>query len=324
MIINDILNPVKQNLESFNSYLTEMMNSDVALLDKVLTYINQKKGKQFRPALVFLCAEACGGVNKRSFIGAAMMELLHTATLVHDDVVDEASERRGRASVNAEWDNKIAVLIGDFLLAKGLLAAIDGKEFMFLNAASKAVRRMSEGELLSIDRSVNLEVDEKTYFRIISDKTASLTSACCEIGAISASDSPEIHNAMTLYGEQIGIAFQIRDDIFDYTSKSFTIGKPVGNDLKEKKLTLPLIYSLSNSSPSESSEILMMIKNGNLSKKEIKHIIEFTKTHKGIEYADAKAYEYSNSAIETIGILPESPAKKSLKKLAGYVIERKK
>lgn len=252
------------------------------------------------------------------------MELLHTATLVHDDVVDQSSERRGRASINAEWDNKIAVLVGDFLLAKGLLAAIDGNEFMFLKAASKAVRRMSEGELLSIDKSVNLEVDEGTYFRIIGDKTASLISACCEIGALSATDNTEIHKALTLYGEYVGIAFQIRDDIFDYVSKSFTIGKPVGNDLKEKKLTLPIIHALAQADSDESKSILKIIKTGSLAKNEIKIIIDFTKKYKGIEYADAIAHEYSRKAIEEISILPSSPAKNSLIKIADYVIDRKK
>ena len=221
------------------------MRTKVPLLELIIRYITKKKGKQVRPALVFLSAELCGGINNRSYIGAALVELLHTATLVHDDVVDEAKKRRGLPSINAAWTNKIAVLIGDYLLAKGLLIAIENEEFTFLKATSRTVRRMSEGELLQIQKSKEILLDEDIYFKIISDKTASLMASCCEIGAISATEDTEIHAVLRNFGELIGIAFQIKDDIFDYVSKSSILGKPVGNDLKEKKFTLPLIFSIS-------------------------------------------------------------------------------
>ena len=220
------------------------MKSKVSLLDMIVSYLSKKKGKRIRPTLVFLSAEICGGSCERTYVGASLVELLHTATLIHDDVVDASSVRRGIASINAVWNNKIAVLVGDYLLGKGLLTAIDGGEFEFLKASSNAVRRMSEGELLQIQKSNEADLDEETYFKIISDKTASLMASCCEIGALSASADPAQHAALRDYGENIGIAFQIRDDIFDFSGSSKSIGKPVGNDLKEKKITLPLLFAL--------------------------------------------------------------------------------
>lgn len=322
MSLNDIIKPVEGELEEFNKYFKNILRTDVALLNLIIKYLTRKRGKQVRPAMVFLSAQLCGGLGERSFVGAAMMELLHTATLIHDDVVDAAGERRGIASINAQWNNKIAVLIGDFLLSKGLLSAVDSNEFQFLAIASRAVRRMSEGELLSIEKSRTLRVEESDYFRITSGKTASLLSACCEIGAYSATSDPEVHKALAEYGELIGIAFQIRDDIFDFTSKSFDIGKPVGNDLKEKKITLPLIHALTKMDKSKAKDIVKAIKKGKLEKSDIKSIIELTVKNGGIDYAQQVASDYSNRAKAVIAPFTDSPAKESLKTFADFVINR--
>ncbi|MFP4369553.1 MAG: polyprenyl synthetase family protein [Candidatus Kapaibacterium sp.] len=320
--IKKISLPVQEHLPEFNKFFKEQMRTDVPLLNIILRYITQRKGKQVRPTIVFLSAELCGGVSRRSYVGATMIELLHTATLVHDDVVDHASERRGLPSINAAWNNKISVLIGDFLLAKGLLTSVTNTEYDFLNATSKAVQRMSEGELLSIEKSRSLDVDEEIYFRIISDKTASLMSSCSEIGALSACNDPEKVGALARYGEMVGIAFQIRDDIFDYVSKSTTIGKPVGNDLKEKKLTLPLVYAFSEAPAKEVRLIKKMIKSGKLKKKDIKEIISFVEDYGGIEYAIDKSREYSAKAVDSLKLFDDSEAKESLKAFAEFVVMR--
>jgi octaprenyl-diphosphate synthase len=322
MNLSEITDPVLGHLEKFNSYFKGILQTNVSLLNLILKYVTSKKGKQLRPVLVFLSAQASGVINHRTYVGAALVELLHTATLIHDDVVDEASERRGLASINAKWNNKIAVLIGDFLLSKGLISAIEAGETGFLNVTAKAVKRMSEGELLSIDKSRNMSLDEETYYKIISDKTASLLSSCCEIGALSTNDNVEFHEAMRDYGEAIGIAFQIRDDIFDYTSRSSLIGKPVGNDLKEKKVTLPLIYALNNSTDKEKNAIVKLIKRGKLKKNEVSLIIDFVISKKGIEYAEKSALSYIEKAKNSLGILSESPSKESLLRFADFVIKR--
>ncbi|MFH1052095.1 MAG: polyprenyl synthetase family protein [bacterium] len=324
MTIKEIGEPINKHLEEYNKYFKSLMKSDVALLNLVIQYITKKKGKQVRPVLVFLSAELCGGVNQRSYIGAAMVELLHTATLVHDDVVDEAAERRGMASINASWNNKIAVLIGDYLLGKGLLSAIDNREFDFLHATSEAVRRMSEGELLQIQKSKDIDIDEVTYFKIISNKTASLMASCCEIGAISASSDKAIHKKMRTFGELIGTAFQIRDDIFDYQSKNSFIGKPVGNDLKEKKMTLPLIYSIKNVPKKVAKEITGIVKKGNLRKSDIQKIIDFVHEQGGIDYAEKVSWEFSDKARFIIQEFNDSPAKRSLLSFCDFVIDRVK
>jgi octaprenyl-diphosphate synthase len=322
MFVREITKPIEGQLKEFNNFFKNLMKSDVSLLNLIISYLTRKRGKQIRPAMVLLTAELCGGISERSYIGASMVELLHTATLIHDDVVDESKERRGMASVNAIWNNKVAVLIGDYLLAKGLLAAIDKGEFGFLKATSHAVRRMSEGELLQIQKSKDYNIDEKTYFRIISDKTASLMAACCEIGAISASDNPSYHEAMNEFGELIGTAFQIQDDIFDYDGKSRTIGKPVGNDLKEKKITLPLIYSLAKVTRKQSKEILSIMKNKKIKKDDIKKIVSFVRENGGIEYSRGKAKEFSLKALEKLNLFDESPSKKSLTMLSEFVVDR--
>ncbi len=322
MTINDIIKPVEAHLKEFDSFFKKSMKSNVSMLDLIIKYMTRKKGKQVRPSIVFLTAEMCGGINQRSFTAAAMVELLHTATLVHDDVVDEAKERRGIASINASWSNKIAVLVGDFLLAKGLLSAIDNEEFGFLKALADAVKRMSEGELLQIQKSKETDVTEETYFRIIQDKTASLIATCCSVGALSATNDEKVISKMKMYGEYLGIAFQIRDDIFDLTGQSAKIGKPVGNDLKEKKMTLPLLYSLRQVPKKESKEIIKLVKNKNISKKEIEQVMKFVEVNGGIEFSEGKAMEYSNKALEMLADFPASVAKDSLVNLARFVVER--
>lgn len=322
MTINEIIQPVEKHILEFDKYFKRLMKSRVSLLDTIIQYINKRRGKRIRSSIVFLVSELCGGVNNRTYVGAAMVELLHTATLIHDDVVDEARERRGIASINARWNNKIAVLIGDYLLAKGLLIAVENKEFGFLESLSRTVKRMSEGELLQIQKSKDYNNDEDTYYQIISNKTASLISTCCEIGAMSSSNDTEIHKKMRDFGELVGISFQIRDDIFDFSSKSSILGKPVGNDLKEKKITLPLIYSLSKVNNNESKDILKLIKDKKITKKEISKVIDFVKANEGIEYAEMRAREYIDKAQLILDTFPDSPAKKSLQNLSIFVFER--
>ncbi len=322
MTIRDISKPVAEHLSEFNGYFKDILRSDNSLLNLILNYVANRKGKQVRPMLVFLSAEICGGVTARSFPGAAMAELLHIATLIHDDVVDNAIERRGMPSINAIWKNKVSVLLGDYLLAKGLLTALNNQEFGFLQITSGAVKRMSEGELLQIQKSRTIDIDEPTYYSIIADKTASLISACCEIGAMSACDSKEYHLALRNYGEFLGIAYQIRDDIFDYRSKSSVIGKPVGNDLKEKKLTLPLIYSFTKVKKKDAKEILSLIKSGHLKSKDIKYIANFVIENGGIDYAENKAEEFTNKALKELEIFEDSSAKQSLLHLTRFVIQR--
>ncbi len=320
--LKEISKPVAGHLEEFNKYFNDVMKSDVALLNIILKYVLSKKGKQVRPSLVFLSAGMFGDITERSYVGASMVELLHTATLIHDDVVDQATQRRGIASINAKWNNKISVLIGDFLLSKGLMAAIDRDEFRFLKVTSKAVKRMSEGELLSIQKSKDLDVDEEVYFRIISAKTASLFAACCEIGTISVTDDQKTLAKMNNFGELLGIAFQIRDDIFDYTSNAKLIGKPVGNDLREKKITLPLLHAFSKSTKKEKSEVSAIIKDGKLKKKDISGIIDFVTDKGGIAYAEEKAREYAYAAKDILEEFDGNMYRDALLNFTDFVIER--
>jgi len=322
MTLTEITKPVKDDLKEFSTYFKSNLNTKVALLNIIIKYVTQRTGKQIRPVLVFLSAKVSGEVNKRSYIGATLVELLHTATLIHDDVVDEATERRGIASINAKWNNKIAVLIGDFLLSKGLLTATDNNEYKFLQAVSVSVKRMSEGELLSIDKSRGGSIDEETYYRIIGDKTASLISTCCKIGSISATDNSDFNNALEQYGENVGIAFQIKDDILDYTSRSILLGKPVGNDIKEKKITLPLIYALSKMDSDEAERIQKRILKGKIKKNEIIELINRVIELGGIEYAEDSARIYIEKAKQNLAIFPESEAKNSLLLFADFVISR--
>lgn len=321
MTLGDITKPIQPYIDDFDNVLKEQMHSNVLLLDTVVRYILRQRGKRVRPMLVLLSAAVCGEVSRRTHIGASLVELLHTASLVHDDVVDESNERRGMASINGVWKNKIAVLVGDYLLSRGLLVAVENGEYEFLKITSNAVRRMSEGELLQIQKTRQLDMDEATYFRIISDKTASLISTCCEIGAVSASSNPAHHEALREYGELIGSVFQIRDDTFDYSGGNSLIGKPTGNDVQEKKLTLPLIYAFSQASKQDSKTILKIIKS-KPSKKEARVIVDFVKQHNGIEYAEQKASTMLTEAKNKLNIFDNSPAKTSLLHFADYSLQR--
>jgi len=323
MNLRNITEPIESELDAFDDYFRTAMRSDVAFVDMIARYIVRQKGKRIRPMLVLLTAKACGGVNERSFRGAALVEILHTATLIHDDVVDEADTRRGFASINAVWKNKIAVLMGDYMLAKGLLLSLNNDDFGFLKIISDAVRRMSEAEILQIAKSRKLDIDEKTYLRIISDKTASLIATCCEIGASSASGDPEIHRRMKIFGENVGMVFQIRDDLLDYTGRTSITGKPTGLDLQEKKLTLPLIYALTRAPKSENRSILRAIKNG-AKKKDIADVVEFVGTYGGIDYTERKGAYYSSLAVDALAPLPSSPAKDALTRAVGFFLERSK
>lgn len=284
----------------------------------------RRKGKRIRPTLVFLTANLIDKANARTHIGATMIELLHTATLIHDDVVDEADERRGFKSINAKWNNKIAVLLGDFLLAKGLLIAIENNESEFLRTLSNAVRLMSEGELLQIQTARENNANEARYFEIIYSKTASLISSCAEIGAISVSNDPELRVRLREFGKLLGFAFQIRDDILDFVGNSGVVGKPIGNDIREKKITLPLIYALQNVQPSQAHEIVARVKSRNNKKKNIREIINFVIENKGIDSAQSKALQIVNEAKKLLSVFPINPAKESLLKLADFIVERVK
>ncbi len=320
--LSEISHPIKSELEIFEDLFKKSMKSNVTLVDLVARYIIRQKGKKIRPLLVLLSAKVVGEVNERTYRGAVLVELLHTATLIHDDVVDNADKRRGFWSVNKVFKNKIAVLMGDYLLSRGLLLAVQGKDFDFLQVITDTVKRMSEGELLQIRKTRKLDIDEETYFKIISDKTASLLETCCEIGALSASDNSKYHEAMKKFGGYIGTAFQIRDDILDYEGNTNTIGKPVGGDIKEKKITLPLIYSLSQVPSNEASQIRKLIKNGN-NKEYVNKIINFVRKNNGIDYALETALSYSVKAKEMLSIFPDSQSKIALEALVDFVIERK-
>jgi octaprenyl-diphosphate synthase len=321
--IQDIAEPIRRHLDEFDGVFKNSIRSQIGLVDLVTKYILRQKGKRVRPILVLLTAEACGGVNEKSFRGATLVEILHTATLIHDDVVDDADTRRGLASINAVWKNKIAVLMGDYLLSKGLLLSLEHDDFRFLKVTSVAVKRMSEGELHQIQRSRKLDLDEESYLRIIGDKTASLMSTCCEIGAVSSTSDESVSAAMREYGENVGIAFQIRDDLLDYVGRRSITGKPTGLDLSERKLTLPLIYALRQASKNDASDILSMIRKGG-KKMNVKRIVEFVETTGGIAYADTRAREYASRAVKNLSSLPDSPSRKSLEAFATFVIDRNK
>jgi octaprenyl-diphosphate synthase len=321
--LQDISRPVEHHLSEFDRHFREAIRSHIGLVDLVTRYIIRQKGKRVRPILVLLSAGACGDINERSYRGATLVEILHTATLVHDDVVDNADTRRGLASINAIWKNKIAVLMGDYLLSRGLLLSLDHDDFAFLKITSTAVRRMSEGELNQIARARKLDMDEPGYLRVIGDKTASLLSTCCEIGATSASAGPEQRKLLRDYGELVGLAFQIRDDILDYTGRKSITGKPTGLDLSEKKLTLPLIHGLAVAPKTEAKAILAMVRDGGKDMK-VREIVDFVERFGGIDYATARAREYARQARICLESLPDSPSKVSLGAFADFVVEREK
>lgn len=320
--VEEIMKPVKSELNEFESHFEDALKSNVPLLDKVTHYIVKRKGKQMRPLFVFLSAKMLGEINEKTYSAASLVELLHTATLVHDDVVDDANERRGFFSVNALWKNKIAVLVGDYMLSKILLLSLEKDNTDLLGVVARSVKEMSEGELLQIEKSRTLDITEKEYFDVIRKKTASLISTCCEAGAISV-DSDEERENMKMFGEKVGLAFQIKDDIFDYGSPN-NIGKPTGIDIREQKLTLPLIYVLRNSPPKIQKELKRIIKNRNEESKMIKRATDLVIEHGGINYAFERMTQLANEAKELLMKYSESEAKRALTDLVNYTINREK
>lgn len=323
-IVEQIKQPIYDEMELFEKKFHQSMSSKVALLNRITYYIVNRKGKQMRPMFVFLTAKMVsqGSVNERTYRGASVIELIHTATLVHDDVVDDSNRRRGFFSINALWKNKIAVLVGDYLLSKGLLLSIDNGDFDLLKIISVAVREMSEGELLQIEKARRLDITEAIYYEIIRQKTATLIAACCALGAKSMiEDEVQVEN-MRKFGELIGMAFQIKDDLFDYTDDA--IGKPTGIDIKEQKMTLPLIYALNNCSPSEKKWAINSIKNHNKDKKRVREVIAFVKEKNGLQYAEQKMAAFQQEALVLLQHYPDSVYKDALVLMVNYVIERKK
>ena len=311
-------------MELFESKFRDSMTSQVALLNRITYYIVNRKGKQMRPMFVFLTAKLLnnGLVNERTYRGASVIELIHTATLVHDDVVDESNKRRGFFSINALWKNKIAVLVGDYLLSKGLLLSIDHGDFDLLRIISVAVREMSEGELLQIEKARRLDITEAIYYDIIRQKTATLIAACCSLGACSVKPESEDVETFRKFGELCGMAFQIKDDLFDYGAQK--IGKPTGIDIKEQKMTLPLIYTLNHCSKEEKKWVINSIKNHNKDKKRVKEVIDFVKDNGGLDYAVGKMLQYRDEALQILKAYPDSKYKSALELMVNYVVERKK
>lgn len=313
--------PIDDDLKAFRKYFREAMRSRVGLLDKITQYVLRQKGKEIRPTLVLLSARLCGGVSERTYRAAALVELLHTATLVHDDVVDEAERRRGLYSISALWKNKIAVLFGDFLLSRGLLLALDGRDYEVLHAVSDAVRRMSEGELMQIEKTRHLDINEVTYFRIISDKTASLIAACTACGALSATQDEEVVDTMRQIGEELGLAFQIRDDLFDFGVAD--VGKPLGIDLQEKKMTLPLIHALQQADASERKRVLKLMRKRRKTSADVRLVRNFVTHYHGIDYAREHMERLASSVASRLHTFPPSDAREAMLALTAYVIARK-
>lgn len=320
--LKQIQSPIESEMVQFELKFRDFMKSKVKLLDHITNYIVKRKGKQMRPMFVFLTAGVCGGINDSTHRGAALIELLHTATLVHDDVVDDANYRRGFFSINALWKNKIAVLVGDYLLSRGLLLSVDNGDFHLLKIVSNAVKEMSEGELLQIAKARKLDITEDVYYTIIRQKTASLIASCCAVGASSTQSSPELIDKMREFGEKVGMAFQIKDDLFDYGADE--IGKPVGIDIKEKKMTLPLIFALQKADWLEKKRIIHMIRNRSEEKKTVNEVIGFVKKSGGLEYAETVMNRYYQEALEILKNFPDSIYKTSLADLVSYTIDRKK
>ncbi|TDS15738.1 polyprenyl synthetase family protein [Sphingobacterium paludis] len=320
--LKDIQTPIAEELKIFEGRFKESMRSPVPLLNRITQYIIKQKGKQMRPMFVFLSAGLCGGINDSTYRGASLVELLHTASLVHDDVVDNANERRGFFSVNALWKNKVAVLIGDFLLAKGLLLSVRNDEHALLKIVSEAVEQMSEGELLQIEKARKLDIKEDIYFEIIRKKTASLIASCCASGACSAGVDEEKVSLLRTFGEKVGIAFQIKDDLFDFGLDD--VGKPVGNDIKEKKLTLPLIYALKNTSTSEKRRIINLIRNHSEQKEKVAEVIAFVRSSGGMDYATQKMLQYQAEAFEILATFPDNIYRTALEQLVRFTTERNK
>ena len=318
--LNTIKEPIEQELKIFEKRFKAAMESHVPLLDKISYYIVQRKGKQVRPMFVFLCAKLFGETTDVTYGAASMVEILHTASLVHDDVVDDSFERRGFFSINALWKNKIAVLVGDYLFSKGLLVALDNDALHILRIMSNALKELVEGELLQIEKARRLDIKEDIYYEIIRQKTASLIAAACAIGTASSTKNQADIDKMLLFGEKIGIAFQIKDDLFDFGSVD--VGKPLGIDIKEKKMTLPLIYALNNASKSDKSRIINIVKRHSTKPEKVKEVIEFVRASGGIEYAQEAMYRYRKAALDLLETVADSPAKNSLKELVFFVTDR--
>lgn len=312
---------IKNELDFFEQAFEQSVKSKNRLLDKIMNFIIKRKGKQMRPMFVILASKMVGEVNDEVYRAASLIELLHTATLVHDDVVDEADQRRGFFSINALWKNKVAVLVGDYLLSKGLLLALENEDYEVLQIVSKAVKAMSEGELLQLEKSRKLNINEEIYYEIIKGKTASLLSSACAAGAWAASHDKEITEKFSKFGEKIGIAFQIKDDLFDYGHDN--IGKPVGIDIKEKKLTLPIIYTLNKVDAKTRRKIIYTVKNHNKNKAKVNKIIEIVKSNGGLDYAHQAMLKYQEEALEILNTIPDSPAKEGMLGLVAYVTNRK-
>ncbi|MBT8206615.1 MAG: polyprenyl synthetase family protein [Eudoraea sp.] len=323
-IVAQIKEPVLQEMELFEQKFFESMSSKVALLNRITYYIVNRKGKQMRPMFVFLSAKMLndGEVNDRTYRGASVIELIHTASLVHDDVVDDSNKRRGFFSINALWKNKIAVLVGDYLLSKGMLLSVESGDYDLLKIISVAIREISEGELLQIEKARRLDITEEVYYEIIRQKTATLIAACCALGAASVKPgSPDVEN-FRKFGELCGMAFQIKDDLFDYGEER--IGKPTGIDIKEQKMTLPLIYALNNCEKQERKWLINSVKNHNRDKKRVKEVIALVKEKGGLKYAEVKMHEFKEQALALLNTYPSSPYKESLRLMLDYVVERKK
>ncbi len=321
--LSKIKEPVKKELKEFENHFKNSVKSNVPLLNIVMNYILRTKGKQIRPLIVMLTAKLHGNINQSTYTAASFIEILHTATLIHDDVIDESYERRGFFSINALWKSKVAVLLGDYLYSKGMLLSIENNEYDLLKIVSKAVKEIIEGELLQIQKTRKLNLTEKEYYEIIRKKTATLIAACCACGAYTTSSSQETIDKMWRFGESLGVAFQIKDDLLDYDKKSIT-GKPAGNDIKEKKLTLPLIYSLSKTTSSDNSKIRRIINKSKSNSKGMYEVIQFVRKNGGIDYAEKKMNEYKNKAIEILREYTPSDTVDSIKQLADFIIARSK
>ncbi|MCW3113455.1 MAG: trans-hexaprenyltranstransferase [Segetibacter sp.] len=311
---------ISEELKEFEIHFKQAVKSNVSLLDKIMQFIVKRKGKQLRPMFVLLSAKLGGQINESSYRAASLVELLHTATLVHDDVVDESLERRGYFSINALWKNKIAVIVGDYLLSKGLLLSLDNADYKMLQILSNAIKLMSEGELLQLEKARNLNLKEDVYFEIIKNKTASLLASSCAAGASTTFKDQSDIEKMRMFGEKVGIAFQIKDDLFDYGNAD--IGKPTGNDIKEKKLTLPLIFTLNNVSSSIRRKLIYIVKNENTNKEKVRYVIDEVQKAGGIEYAKQKMFNYRDEALAVLYTFPDSEVRKGLEELVRYTTDR--
>ncbi len=320
--LEEITSPVRPSIEEFRQFFKESIRTDVFLLDRIIHYLHRQKGKEIRPTLVFMSARMFGPISKRSYIAATMIELLHTATLIHDDVVDEANRRRGMLSINKLWRNKAGVLLGDFLLSKGLLISLDHKEYDLLHVLSTAVRKMSEGELRQLKTARLFNMTEERYYQIISEKTASLIAACCQCGAISSSEDEEIHRQMEQIGMKIGIAFQIKDDLFDYGLED--VGKPRRNDIKERKITLPLIKALEKSSATDKLRIRRLMRKRKKSRRDIERIVHFVHEKNGMASSRKAMVEVADRALDELKQLPVNDGYEDFEALVQYIITRKK